>query len=238
MRKPKKFKKVRTEKEKQRDFKFARDEPVKETSLDEKLAQLDGREVLEVRMGEDDVGWEFRVKDMKETLGCLALTFLWNPKPKDSEDYDVLLLGGVPYLVRGKQLLKLRRLIAMQSMEDQERHNGIPGTRTKDGRLQWVGPGVCPEDVYAKIEGRSAKTQQESGKRDKVFGFPATAVLRWMGKEGWSKAEARKALDSLGAEVADATIAAQLRAGATGERGPPAALSSSQENDLYTAAAQ
>lgn len=82
---------------------------------------------------------------------------------------------------------------------------------------------------------RSSRSSGE-GKRAKLFGYPVTAVIRWMGKEGdWDFKKASKALHEFGVEVADATIQAQLRAGAKGERGDPAPLREDEANELYEA---
>lgn len=62
-----------------------------------------------------------------------------------------------------------------------------------------------------------------------------TEVLRWMGKEGWSFADAKKALQERGVDVADATIRAQLHGGKTGARGAPADLTEEQAASLRSA---
>jgi SPP1 gp7 family putative phage head morphogenesis protein len=55
-----------------------------------------------------------------------------------------------------------------------------------------------------------------------------TGVVRWMGKNDISFAEAKVLMEELGLEVADATIRAQLRAGVTGQRGAPASLTQAE----------
>jgi hypothetical protein len=66
-----------------------------------------------------------------------------------------------------------------------------------------------------------------------VFGYPATAVIRWMGKNEWTFSESRAALNGLGnVEVSDATIRTQLRAGRKGERGPAAPLTDAEAQEL------
>ncbi len=69
-----------------------------------------------------------------------------------------------------------------------------------------------------------------------LFGFPVTAVLRWMGKEGWTFHDARKVLDAYDLqEVADGTIRTQLGCGKRGERGEPAPLTPEQVKQLEEA---
>lgn len=62
-----------------------------------------------------------------------------------------------------------------------------------------------------------------------------TAVIRWMGKEGFSFQEARAAVAEAGLKVSDATIRAQLSAGAKGLRGAAAELSEDQAAFLQQA---
>lgn len=85
-------------------------------------------------------------------------------------------------------------------------------------------------DKAAKKE--AAKEAKEAGpkKRWLVFGsYPVTAVLRWMGKNGMTFEQARKACSHLGCEdVSDITLNLQLKAGAKGERGEPAALTAEE----------
>lgn len=73
------------------------------------------------------------------------------------------------------------------------------------------------------------------GTRISLFGFPVTAVIRWMGKDAWDYQDTKKALDKLQVQVAEATIRAQLRAGVKGERGEPAKLSKADVQELYNA---
>lgn len=49
--------------------------------------------------------------------------------------------------------------------------------------------------------------------RVKVFGMSVTAVLRWMGADGWSMDKARKALTKLGLDIGEQTITSQVYSG-------------------------
>ncbi len=69
-------------------------------------------------------------------------------------------------------------------------------------------------------------------KRKKWNEYPITAVVRWMGVEGWNAKQATQVLEALGFDLSPATIAAQLRAGKMEERGPAADLNPQQEKEL------
>lgn len=74
---------------------------------------------------------------------------------------------------------------------------------------------------------------KEDGKRKKIYGYPATSVIRWMGKEGFSYEEAAKVLKHFGCDTAKNTVKIQLVAGKRGERGDPADLTLTQERELH-----
>lgn len=77
--------------------------------------------------------------------------------------------------------------------------------------------------------------QEGEGKRDLFFGHPATSVIRWMGKEGWSFEDAQKVLAHHNISVAGGTIRTQLLCGRKGMRGDPAKLSKAQIAELNEA---
>lgn len=70
-----------------------------------------------------------------------------------------------------------------------------------------------------------------------LLGFPVTAVFRWMGKQGWTAAEAIATAKKMGVECSDSTAKIQVRAGATGDmsRGEPADLTNAQVAELNAA---
>jgi hypothetical protein len=70
------------------------------------------------------------------------------------------------------------------------------------------------------------------GKRYDVMGFPVTAVLRWMGKAGWSSKDALVVMGKLNVGLSPATVNIQVKAGAKGERGEPAPLTPAQQKQL------
>lgn len=92
--------------------------------------------------------------------------------------------------------------------------------------------------VVANDEEKHITLGNKGGKRFDMFGHPITAVLRWMGKNGWTVPEARKALDSMGfAGVANPTLSAQIAAGKKPDnpRGEPAQLTEEQASKLNEA---
>jgi hypothetical protein len=98
---------------------------------------------------------------------------------------------------------------------------------------QWVKEWNGPEQTQTpSYENRTSLP--EPPKRKKLWGFAVTAVIRWMGVEGFSTQEASRALKKLGYDIAETTIMIQLLAGKRGDmtRGEPANLSAQQANTL------
>lgn len=87
--------------------------------------------------------------------------------------------------------------------------------------------------LTAKVKGLEKQRLEAPAKDGKrVFGHPVTAVIRWMGKSGWTFKTARESLDRLSIQVSDATIKTQLSAGQKGQRGAVANLSDDQIKTL------
>jgi hypothetical protein len=86
---------------------------------------------------------------------------------------------------------------------------------------------------------KSPATMTSEGGRQVIFGWAATAVIRWMGRQLWGFKQARKVLDKFGAKdsISDATIRAQLQGGRdeNNPRGEPAKLTPEQEEQLTKA---
>lgn len=70
--------------------------------------------------------------------------------------------------------------------------------------------------------------------RNKLFGFPVTAVIRTMGKEGFNFKMCRRALDKLEVDASDTTIKCQLRYARIDFK-PPAKLTPQQIDLLWDA---
>lgn len=82
----------------------------------------------------------------------------------------------------------------------------------------------------------TTQRQQHSEKVTELFGHSVAAIVRFMGSELWSKAEAQRALTKLGVTINPSALSYQLECGATGEGGDPAKLTRKQEVELYRAA--
>ena len=97
-----------------------------------------------------------------------------------------------------------------------------------------------PEEDQIVPTGDTKKNPQSSRtpKHTELFGYSITAVIRWMGKNGWKLEEARKALGRLEIHCADATVKTQLSAGSQGTRGEPAPLTSDEIQTLDEAKKQ
>ena len=117
-------------------------------------------------------------------------------------------------------------------IEEAERIN-----RAKLRELQLRLQGAVEAATEAKKTYQPATiTRRKTGKRATIFGYPATAVIRWMGKEGWDFEEAAIAIQSLtGKKVADATVRAALGHGRRGQRGEPAKLTAAQRRKVIAA---
>lgn len=90
------------------------------------------------------------------------------------------------------------------------------------------------KQVWEDSDFQTKKAVETSTKqRTKLFNFPITSVLRWMGQDLWSVADAIKVTNHFKIDVAEATISAQLRAGRKGTRGEPASLTEEQAAALY-----
>jgi hypothetical protein len=75
----------------------------------------------------------------------------------------------------------------------------------------------------------------DSGKqRVKLFGISVTAILRWMGSDGWTKDKINTALEKLGLEIGEQTIISQRISGMSADspRGEVPELSDDQANAL------
>lgn len=73
------------------------------------------------------------------------------------------------------------------------------------------------------------------GKGAELFGHPLTAVMRWMGKAGWTWEQGMTALGKLGIAANESTVKTQVGAGKKGLRGEPAALTADQIRSLESA---
>jgi phosphoribosylformimino-5-aminoimidazole carboxamide ribonucleotide (ProFAR) isomerase len=68
---------------------------------------------------------------------------------------------------------------------------------------------------------KSVEKKKIAGERYQLFGHPITSVLRWMGKNGLTVAQAREAVKSLKVGCADGTVAVQVGRGIRDEGSIP-----------------
>jgi hypothetical protein len=114
-------------------------------------------------------------------------------------------------------------------------------TATKAKKAKESEPSPEVKETAAEPQAVETQPAETTAKRQvcraQVCGYPATAVLRWMGLNGWKYADARAALNASGAAgISDITIRIQLLAGKKGERGEPAAINKSEAKELAAAA--
>ena len=98
-------------------------------------------------------------------------------------------------------------------------------------RKRGYDPLARPEKLEPEPSERRGRA--EGKKRTKLFEQPVTAVIRWMGADGWGFEDTKAVLKHFGVDLADGTIRIQLKAGKNGERGAPASISPKQERELY-----
>lgn len=123
-------------------------------------------------------------------------------------------------------------------------------TKVEKRRLD-LRKGIIPKDIKNILEAikknkedkrMASKTKAKKTKKDSngnggfgridCMGHPVTAVLRWMGKEGFTSAQARGVMEELDVPVSPVTVQIQVNAGAKGERGEPAELSTTDEKTI------
>lgn len=96
----------------------------------------------------------------------------------------------------------------------------------------------APTKTPAKSTQQTTNTAPKAG-RSQLFGYSATAVMRWMGANGWSFDKAMAAFTGMGVDdLSETTFKIQLRAGVKGERGDPAPVTDKQAKELEAAASK
>lgn len=95
---------------------------------------------------------------------------------------------------------------------------------------------TSPTKAPAKSTQQTTNAAPKAG-RSQLFGYSATAVMRWMGANGWSFDKAMAAFAGMGVDdLSETTFKIQLRAGVKGERGDPAPVTDKQAAELEAAA--
>jgi hypothetical protein len=101
-------------------------------------------------------------------------------------------------------------------------------------------PTILPlaEEHFVQPAEESTPKPPRKVTRAQIFGYPVTAVLRWMGKTGWDFEAAITAVTTItnAYSLSPSTVRIQLRAGKKGERGEPADITPSQAKKLRLAA--
>lgn len=100
-----------------------------------------------------------------------------------------------------------------------------PNADTKDAfkLSKWLGA-----DVKIDTRPKSVDSLPMFAPAEGLWGQQPTAVMRWMGKEGWNAKDAQRVLKEMGVDAAEGTIKTQLGAGVKGLRGPAASLTDEQ----------
>lgn len=100
-----------------------------------------------------------------------------------------------------------------------------PNAETKDAfkLSKWLGA-----DIKVDTRPKSVDSLPMFAPAEGLWGQQPTAVMRWMGKEGWNAKDAQRVLKEMGVDAAEGTIKTQLGAGAKGLRGPAASLTDEQ----------
>lgn len=119
--------------------------------------------------------------------------------------------------------------------------------KDEDGDERWVTT-PAPEAKKAPKQRLTATEQPAPGgmiggteARPTVYGHAVTALLRWMGAEGWSVSRCLETLRAVGVTgIAEATVRIQTKAGARGDgsRGPTPELTEEQAHTLEVLAKQ
>lgn len=117
---------------------------------------------------------------------------------------------------------------AQAEIEAEAKFDELSGSEKVQAKLN----GSKPKGKRGKTGNTGATGKVGGGARIELMGYPVTAVLRWMGKKGWTAAQAIHVCSALKVSPAPATVKIQVRAGAKGERGDPAAINAAQAQEL------
>lgn len=94
------------------------------------------------------------------------------------------------------------------------------------------GAAKIKQEHQAQQPSSTSSTRKGIRARNFLFGYPATAVFRTMGKIGLSLEEATKVVDHFKVNTTKACLYTFLRAGAKGERGDPAPLTATEKKEV------
>lgn len=94
---------------------------------------------------------------------------------------------------------------------------------------------MAPKKVTKATEATETQTEAKAPgfkMRIDCLGHPVTAVLRWLGQQGYTVGQAKAAMTSLECPVNPATVQIQVNAGKNGQRGEPAQLTAKEIAEL------
>ncbi len=160
----------------------------------------------------------------------------WHPDPKER----MSLADKIAFEKDAQSRLGREVEVTPETVEELRKSREVQEVKEKRS----TSSGKAPPPPPTKVENDS---QVEVGKtasgRYLIWGFPVTAIFRFMGSAGWDKSQAMLALTALGipdGEVSPATAGIQMLAGKKGGdcggRGPIPALTPEQVKGLDTAA--
>lgn len=123
-----------------------------------------------------------------------------------------------------------------QGVISNEKEKTLKAERRLERREKRLAAALDPSVAVEQIKGKggsAAPKGERTAARTSLWGFAGTAVVRWLGKQGVAFEQTKAILARHGlAELSDSTVKIQLRAGQTGDRGEPAALSPAQAKEL------
>lgn len=175
-------------------------------------------------------------------LECVALVDLWESSNGNGHDFGISTdLPNIPKASRGGVVASLVEK-GFLCLEHNEFNQIYFQDKGKELFLDFENSAqLDPKHIIFKpskakgkktMKTKKPTTKTETG-RLQLFGFSITSVLRYLGKKKWSADRTISALKAVGAgAVSPITVRLQLKAGAEGERGAPAKLSSAQYKQL------
>lgn len=173
-------------------------------------------------IGEGDVGWRARrLARLCDIYSMRAVDVVLRPKLLAEAGLEDVPLPEAVVI----EAQRLDREAAQAIRDRVERINALLAPARSVPTRQESVKELLSNSMHSKAPGE---------KRSKIYGYPVTAVIRWMGKREWDVKESVRVLKALGVDMAISTVRIQLRAGAVGDktRGEPAALTPDQIKEL------
>lgn len=134
-----------------------------------------------------------------------------------------------------REAARLREQENLLKMEEEykKQEEKIKVKKRQPERRESSKPTMTNVVIQNNTQVKASAKQSDIGKKHyKIFDLPVTAVLRWMGSEGWSTDHARRALDKLGLDVSNSTISCQVKGWEY--RGDVPDLTDKQQEELWS----